>query len=69
MNQFHSDNYRDDKDMRVGQGVKKSSLWKILALGQHAGQAYFTQHPIELQRCIEDTTSRRVELFDFGVGY
>jgi hypothetical protein len=31
------------KDIRVGQGVKKSSLWKILTLGQHAWRANFTQ--------------------------
>jgi hypothetical protein len=31
------------KDIRGGQGVKQSSLWKILTLGQHAGRANFTQ--------------------------
>lgn len=37
------------KDIRVGEGVKKSSLWKILTLGQHAGRANFTQRQTGLQ--------------------
>ncbi|MBC6365231.1 hypothetical protein DDT91_00390 [Algoriphagus sp. AK58] len=61
VNQFHPGNYRDGKNMRVGQGIKRSSLWKILTLGQHAGRVNFTQNPIELQRCLEDTTPRGVQ--------
>ena len=37
------------KDNRVGQGVKKSSFWKILTLGQEAGGANFTQRQTGLQ--------------------
>jgi hypothetical protein len=51
INQLHLGSYRDVKDIRVGQGVKKSSLWKILTLGQYAGRANFTQLIFELQRC------------------
>ena len=47
--QLHPDSYRDGKDIRVGQGVKKSCLRKILALGRLEGQTNFTQHPTELQ--------------------
>ncbi len=46
------------KDMRVGQGVKKSSLWKILTLGQHAGRENFTQPQSALQSCFGESTPR-----------
>ncbi|WP_157963236.1 hypothetical protein [Algoriphagus litoralis] len=51
VDQLHPDSYRDGKDIRVGQGVKKSSLWKILTLGQYAGRANLTQHLHGFQKC------------------
>jgi len=52
------------KDMRVGQGVKKSSLWKILTLGQHAGRENFTQPQSALQSCFGESTPRGGELMN-----
>lgn len=37
------------KDIRVVQGVKKSSFWKISTLGRKAGWTNFTQRSIEFQ--------------------
>ena len=56
--QLHSYSYRNGKDMRIGQGVKNSSQWKILALDRIAVRENYAQPRFELPRYMLESTPR-----------